>query len=170
VRAPRAELDLADRLGRAELVRHPDRIPDEVAPDDPGEAHWERETENVPHPKGLTTPTHCPTIAPTMSRSRATAPHALAEAAATYGAGHASTSHTKLSITLPDGLVDEVRAAARATGRSVSSVIAAAIASEIERVAQARLDAAIDLQNEESEAWSRGFLPSTARIWSEIEW
>ncbi|MEW5992110.1 MAG: ribbon-helix-helix domain-containing protein [Chloroflexota bacterium] len=96
--------------------------------------------------------------------------HALAETAAAYRAGPAQSSHSKLSITLPDPLLEQVRAAAAATGSSVSAVIAAALRSEIDRAEQARLDAAIELQNEENAAWSAGILPSTARIWSEVEW
>jgi predicted transcriptional regulator len=97
-------------------------------------------------------------------------PHALAETAAAYGASSPAAAHTKLSITLPTELVEQVRAAAEATGTSVSGIVAAAIRSAIAQADQERIDAALEAQNEENLAWSRAFLPSTARIWSEIEW
>jgi len=104
-----------------------------------------------------------------MTRS-ARRPHALAEATAAYGSAATASAHTKLSITLPTDLADQVRLAAEASGSSVSGVIAAAIRSAIARTEQERLDAAIEAQNEENLAWARAFIPSTARIWSEIEW
>ena len=97
-------------------------------------------------------------------------PHALAETAAAYGASTPAAAHSKLSITLPTELVEQVRAAAEATGTSVSGVIAAAVRSAIAREDQDRIDAALEAQNDENLAWSRAVLPSTARIWSEIEW
>lgn len=97
-------------------------------------------------------------------------PHALAETAAAYGATTPAAAHSKLSITLPNELVEQVRAAAEATGTSVSGVIAAAVRSAIARADQDRIDAALEAQNEENLAWSRALLPATARIWSEIEW
>jgi predicted transcriptional regulator len=97
-------------------------------------------------------------------------PHALAETAAAYGASSPAAAHTKLSITLPTELVEQVRSAAEATGTSVSGIVAAAIRSAIAQADQQRIDAALEAQNEENLAWSRAFLPSTARIWSEIEW
>ena len=95
--------------------------------------------------------------------------HALAEAATSYGAGEAS-SHTKLSISLPTDLVAEVRLAAADTGLSVSGVIAAALRGTISGSDQANLDAAIEAQNEENQAWAHAFLPSTSKLWAEIEW
>jgi predicted transcriptional regulator len=97
-------------------------------------------------------------------------PPALAETAAAYGASTPAAAHSKLSITLPTELVEQVRAAAEATGTSVSGVIAAAVRSAIAREDQDRIDAALEAQNDENLAWSRAVLPSTARIWSEIEW
>ena len=96
--------------------------------------------------------------------------HALAETAATYGGVTPGSAHTKLSITLPTALADQVRAAAEAGGTSVSGVIAAALRSAIERAEQDRIDAALEAQNEESLAWAGAVIDSTARIWSEIEW
>jgi predicted transcriptional regulator len=96
--------------------------------------------------------------------------HALAETTAEYGVPAAGTAHAKLSITLPGDLAEQVRKAAEASGSSVSGVIAAAIRSAIARADQDRIDAALGAQNEENLAWSRAFVPSTARIWSEIEW
>jgi len=102
--------------------------------------------------------------------SRARRQHALAETAAEYGASLVGAGHTKLSITLPSDLVEQVREAANASGSSVSGVIAAAIRSTIAQADQDRIDRALEAQNEENLAWSQSFLPSTARIWSEIEW
>lgn len=118
---------------------------------------------------GLTDPPGRPTIDPTVT-TRTRRAHALAETAAAYGASRPAAAHSKLSITLPTELVEQVRAAAEASGTSVSGVIAAAVRSAIARADQDRIDAALEAQNEESLAWSRAFLPSTARIWSEIEW
>ncbi|MBI2762579.1 MAG: ribbon-helix-helix protein, CopG family [Chloroflexi bacterium] len=95
---------------------------------------------------------------------------ALAETVAAYGPGTASVSHAKLSITLPADLAEQVKAAAEESGTSVSGVIAAALRSAIARTEQDRLDAAIDAQNEENRSWAEAFLPSTSKLWSEIEW
>jgi hypothetical protein len=97
-------------------------------------------------------------------------PHALAETAAAYGAGTPPAAHSKLSITLPADLVEQVRAAAEASGTSVSGVIAAAVRSAIDRAELDRIDAALELQNDENLAWADAFSDSTARIWSTIEW
>ena len=102
--------------------------------------------------------------------SPARRPHALAEAAAAYATGAPAAAHTKLSITLPTELVEQVRAAAEASGTSVSGVIAAAVRSAIDRADLDRIDAALELQNDENRAWAEAFIDSTARIWSTIEW
>ena len=52
--------------------------------------------------------------------------HALAETAAAYASSPAAR-HVKLSITLPEDLVGEIRAAAGDSGLGVSGVIAAAV-------------------------------------------
>jgi len=96
--------------------------------------------------------------------------HALAETAAAYGAVAAAAAHTKLSITLPTELVDQVRQAAEASGTSVSGVIAAAVRSAIDRAEGARIDVALELQNDENLAWADAFADSIARVWSTIEW
>lgn len=104
-----------------------------------------------------------------MVRNATPPRHSLAEAAAAYGADTAAT-HTKLSISLPADLVEQVRLAAAETGVSVSGVIAAALRGTITRSDQARLDDAVDAQNEENMAWADAFLPSTLKLWSEIDW
>lgn len=96
--------------------------------------------------------------------------HALAETAASYGSGPATASHTKLSITLPADLADQVRQAAEASGTSVSGVIAAALRSAIATTDQARIDEAIEAQNDENLAWAEAFTDGSARIWAQIEW
>ena len=104
---------------------------------------------------------------PAVPRPR---PHALAETAAAYGAANVATGSTKLSISLPSDLVDQVRVAAADSGQSVSGVIAAALQRAIATADQERLDAAIDAQNEENLAWADAFLPLTSRLWSDVEW
>jgi len=94
---------------------------------------------------------------------------ALAETVAPYGADDAGP-HTKLSISLPTELVDVVRAAAAEGSTSVSGLIAAALRRTLEEADQARLDAAIEAQNEENLAWAEAYLPIAAKLWSEIEW
>lgn len=95
---------------------------------------------------------------------------ALAETAATYGAGAGAPGHQKFSITLPADLADQVRAAAESSGTSVSGVIAAAVRSATDHAERDRLDAAIAAQNEENLVWAGAFGPTTSRLWSELEW
>lgn len=97
-------------------------------------------------------------------------PHALAETAAAYGAAKVARAHTKLSISIPSELADQVRIAAADSGLSISGVIAAALQRAVAGSDQDRLAAAIDAQNEENLAWANAFLPLTARLWSEVEW
>lgn len=99
-------------------------------------------------------------------------PHrrALAEAAAAYGSAQAAQPHTKLSISLPSDLMEQVRLAAADSGLSVSGVIAAALRRTITTTAQDRLDAALAAQNDENLAWADAFLPLTSRLWSDTEW
>lgn len=96
--------------------------------------------------------------------------HALAETAAEYGSANATKARTKLSISLPADLVDQVRMAATQSGTSVSGVIAAALHRTITTSDRDRLDAAIAAQNEENVAWADAFLPLTSKLWSEVEW
>jgi hypothetical protein len=95
---------------------------------------------------------------------------AFAEAAAAYGVDSSSGPHTKLSISLPTELVDLVRGAASERGTSVSAVIAAALRRTLVEADQARLDAAIEAQNEENLEWANAYLPIAAKLWSELEW
>jgi post-segregation antitoxin (ccd killing protein) len=97
-------------------------------------------------------------------------PHALAETAAAYGASKVAKAHTKLSISIPSDLADQVRLAAADSGLSISGVIAAALQRAVAGSDQDRLDAAIDAQNQENVAWADAFLPLTARLWAEVEW
>lgn len=96
--------------------------------------------------------------------------HALAETAASYGAANAATARTKLSISLPSDLVEQVRSAASQSGTSVSGVIAAALAQAIAVADDERLEAALEAQNEENAAWAEAFAPLAARLWATIEW
>ena len=97
-------------------------------------------------------------------------PHALAETAAAYTSGPPAAGHSKLSITLPTDLADQVRQAAEASGTSVSGVIAAALRSTISRADQDRIDEAIEAQNAENLAWAEAFVGPTAQMWSKLDW
>lgn len=96
--------------------------------------------------------------------------HALAETAAAYGADAPSVAHTKLSISLPVELVNQVRAAAAESGVSVSGIIAAALRRSIAGVDQERLDRALGLDAEDNEAWAADALALTARAWADLKW
>ena len=95
---------------------------------------------------------------------------AFAEAVAPYGSQGVAGPHTKLSISLPTPLVELVRGAAAESGTTVSAMIGAALRRTFEEAEQARLDAAIDAQNEENLEWAKAYLPIAAKLWSEIEW
>lgn len=96
--------------------------------------------------------------------------HALAETATAYGSATASKAHTKLSISLPSELLDQVRIAAAESGQSVSAVIAAALDRLISTAGQDQLEAAIAAQNEENLRWADAFVPMTSKLWLEAEW
>lgn len=95
---------------------------------------------------------------------------AFAEALTPYGSDELTVPHTKLSISLPSDLVGLVRAAAAESGLSVSATIGAALRRTLEDAEQARLDAAIEAQNEENLEWAKAYLPIAAKLWSELEW
>lgn len=105
-----------------------------------------------------------------MSERQSYQRRAFAEAVAAYGPDGASGPHTKLSISLPTDLVELVRGAASERGTSVSAMIGAALRRTLEEADQARLDAAIQAQNEENLEWATAYLPIAARLWSELEW
>ena len=95
--------------------------------------------------------------------------HALAETAASYATSPAAR-HVKLSITLPEDLVTEVRDAAADSGLGVSGVIAAALRQALAAAQQERLDRALELDAEDNRAWAEDALALTARAWSQLEW
>ncbi len=95
--------------------------------------------------------------------------HALAEVAAAYGPAE-PVKHVKLSITLPENLLAEVRAAAAETGTGVSAVVAAALRRALADAEQERLDRALALDADDNAAWARDALALTARAWAELEW
>jgi hypothetical protein len=96
--------------------------------------------------------------------------HALAETASTYAADSPSAAHTKLSISLPAELAEQVRVAAAEAGTSVSGVIAASLRRSIAGVDQERLDRALGLDAEDNAAWANDALALTARAWAELTW
>ncbi len=98
------------------------------------------------------------------SRSR------LAESLEPYLAEDARATHAKLSITLPAGLLDQVRQAAAETGTSVSATIAAALRRTLQDAEQAQLDAALEAQNGENLEWARAQAPMAAELIAKLEW
>lgn len=95
---------------------------------------------------------------------------AFAETVGPYATDDPRGAHTKLSISLPAELVEVVRAAATERGTTVSGMIAATLRKSLEDAEQARLDAAIEAQNDENLEWAKAYLPIAAALWSEIEW
>jgi hypothetical protein len=93
----------------------------------------------------------------------------LSETAAAYRT-ETRAPHTKLSISLPTDLADELRAAAAESGLGVSAVVAAAVRQSIASSEQARLDRALDLDAEDNAAWANDALTLTARAWADLEW
>jgi hypothetical protein len=105
-----------------------------------------------------------------MSERQSHQRRAFTEAVAPYGSVGASGPHTKLSISLPTDLVELVRGAAAEGGVSVSAMIAGVLRRTLQDADQARLDAAIEAQNEENLDWAKAYLPIAAKLWSELEW
>jgi hypothetical protein len=95
--------------------------------------------------------------------------HVLAETAAAYQTGQ-PVRHVKLSITLPEDLVAELRAAARDADAGVSGIVAAAIRQSLVMAEQARVDRALELDAEDNAAWAQDALASTARAWADLKW
>jgi hypothetical protein len=107
---------------------------------------------------------------PTGGRTIGHTVHALAETATTYTSDPALAAHTKLSISLPSDLAEQVRLAAAESGVSVSGVIAAALRRSIAGVDQERLDRALELDAEANAAWASDALALTARAWADLTW
>jgi hypothetical protein len=105
-----------------------------------------------------------------MGANRSYSVQTLAETLAPYRADDSRGPHTKLSISLPTDLVDLVREAAGEAGLSVSATIGASLRRTLREADQARLDAAIDAQNEENLEWAKAYLPVSAAMWADIEW
>jgi len=76
----------------------------------------------------------------------------------------------KLSISLPESLLAIVRDVAAASGVPVSGVIAASIRRLVDEVAQTKLDAALDVDNEEGLAFARTAAPMHAGVLERLEW
>jgi hypothetical protein len=94
----------------------------------------------------------------------------VAEVIAPYGQAASTGPHTKLSISLPTEIVELVRAVASERGLSVSAVIGGALRRTLLEADQARLDAAIEAQNQENLEWAAAYSPIAAKLWSELEW
>jgi plasmid stability protein len=93
------------------------------------------------------------------------------EAIAPYGSvAGAGVAHTKLSISLPNDLVEVVRSTAAETGESVSATIAAALRRTLQDAEQARLDAALALDAEDDRGWAAATAEIHAGLLEELEW
>ena len=91
---------------------------------------------------------------------------ATRESAAPYG----TETVDKVSVSLPPGLVARARAEADREASSLSAIVAAALHERFERVDQAELDAALDVDREESIRAAETFLPYAAALFAEAEW
>ncbi len=105
-----------------------------------------------------------------MNKQRSYSIKGFAETVAPYGSDDSRAPHTKLSISLPSDLVDLVREAAAQAGLTMSATIGASLRRTLADADQARLDQAIDAQNEENLAWAEAYGPIAAKVWSELEW
>ena len=101
-----------------------------------------------------------------MGERRSYRTRAIAEALAPYRSDDDRGPHSKVSISLPSDLVEEVKAAAAKAGLTFSGAVAASLRRTLDDADQARLDAAIEAQNEENLAWSNAYAPITAKLWS----
>jgi len=98
-------------------------------------------------------------------------PHrVLAEHLAPYLPADTRGRHTKISISLPTDLLEELRAAAAENGATVSATIAAAVRRTLDDAEQGRLDAALALDAGENIEWARVYAPTATRLLSDIEW
>ena len=91
---------------------------------------------------------------------------ATRESAAPYG----TETVDKVSVSLPPGLVARARAQADRESSSLSAVVVAALRERFEREDQAELDAALDVDHEESVRAAEAFLPYAAALFAEAEW
>ena len=105
-----------------------------------------------------------------MDEQRSYSVKGFAETVAPYGSDDSRASHTKLSISLPSDLVELVREAAAQAGLTMSATIGASLRRTLADADQARLDRAIEAQNEENLAWAEAYVPIAAKVWSELEW
>jgi plasmid stability protein len=115
-------------------------------------------------------PTRGGIIPPTMSERTSLRGRDLRETVAPYASRGSSTSHTKLSISLPSDLVEVVRVAAAESGLTVSATIAAALRRTIEDAEQARLDTALAADREDNLALARAYVPIAADLMATEEW
>jgi hypothetical protein len=105
-----------------------------------------------------------------MEQTQSYRRHALAETLAPHASTAGRGPSTKLSISLPEELVELVRGAASDRGVSFSAMVAAAIRLALDEVEQVRLDAAIDAQNAENLQWAQAYLPIAPKIRPDLEW
>lgn len=92
------------------------------------------------------------------------------ETVAPYAAGGATQGHTKLSVSLPQDLVDVIRSVAAESGLSVSATIAASLRRTLVDSEQARLDTALALDADEDREWAAATAEVHAGLVSELEW
>lgn len=76
----------------------------------------------------------------------------------------------KVSVSLPPGLVARARIQADREASSLSAIVAAALRERFEREDQAELDAALDMDREESIRAAEAFLPYAAALFAGAKW
>jgi hypothetical protein len=76
----------------------------------------------------------------------------------------------KVSVSLPPWLVARARIQADREASSLSAIMAAALRERFEREDQAELDAALDVDREESIRAAEAFLPYAAALFAETKW
>jgi hypothetical protein len=92
------------------------------------------------------------------------------EALAPYLSAVEAGPFTKLSISLPEPLMETVREVSAQTGVSVSGVIAASLRRLQDEVFQARIDAALEEDREENLAWARATAPGDILLLNDLPW
>jgi len=92
------------------------------------------------------------------------------ESVAPYAASESLRGHRKLSVSLPQDLVDVIKVVAAESGMSVSATIAASLRRTLVDSEQARLDAALALDADEDRAWAAAAADVHAHLVSELEW
>jgi hypothetical protein len=94
----------------------------------------------------------------------------LGEALAPYVSSGEAGPYAKVSISVPEPLLEAVREVAASSGATVSGVITAALRRVVDEVEQGRLDAALEADRDEDVAWARATGPLEATLLAKLEW